>query len=85
MSKKHRIGKYLHISARNCAILDYLDESNSEIVNQALEFYFKKKLKLSSDETDKACSLFMQRHYQLNLFDEQEQSGEDAHNKLFEE
>lgn len=39
MSKKHRIPKCLHISQRNCAILEYLDTSNSEIVNQALEFY----------------------------------------------
>lgn len=84
MSKKHRIGKYLHINARNCAILDYLDESNSEIVNQALEFYFKKKLKLSTDETDNACNQFMQRHYQLNLFNESDQS-EGGHKKLFEE
>lgn len=68
MGKKNRIAKCVHISLKNCAILEYLDDSNSDIVNQALEFYFQRKLKLTNDNANQAFDQYMQRHYQLSLF-----------------
>jgi hypothetical protein len=77
MKKKHSKAKCLHITAGNCAILEYLGGSKSETVNNALEFYFRKKLRLSKEEIDKAYGQYMQRHYQLSLFDEKQNSGDD--------
>lgn len=70
MKKKHRIAKYIRLSPQNCAILEYLGCNNSEVVNQALTFYLKKKLKLSQDEISLAHERYMVRHYQLPLFEE---------------
>ncbi len=71
MKKKHRIAKYIRLSPQNCAILEYLGGNNSEVINQALALYFKKKLKLSQDEISLALERYMERHYQLPLFKEE--------------
>ena len=67
-TKKHKVAKCLHITPQNCAILEHLGQNNSELVNKALEFYFKKGLKISRDDISKAYSQYMQKHYQLPLF-----------------
>lgn len=68
MSKKHRVAKKLFISHRNCAVLEYLDGNYSDLTNEALEYYFKHKLKLSREQTDTACARYMHKHFQQPLF-----------------